>query len=499
MTSSNSMDDDTVVILDRKKSELITVPHCQISHIPQLLETRKIDKGPIKHPILCDRFHPLNPASCMKGKNCNRVHAVIRGCPRKSIHINWAWRSLEECTYPRLQPGRTIHVQEPTSAKSGVVDIFDSGFALKTRCVFDDPSRPAIHCAHFYYGRECHIAGRCDFAHIVYLNKNSEKLERAPPPCAYGRRKTRIDLQHNSQSDTPHSASLTKFSSSEAYSTPDLTLSADDQPGQYLSNTELSTSRPIFLQSNSNNMTRNQCVNAHCSSPPAVNSQPCHTAHLMHNRLEPFVQQQRYPYPSLPTVGDPTRVELLQRSHSNPFDNFRVSLNGSGSAMKGTSAPATHTYSFQSLSNNAEIYTNYVRCNVRGYTQSVPSFQPNLPKCLPTSSSNADPYVSETQHQKNPHQTHKPQTQSLFRSPAVQSEQVLSPLGSQTDTEQKKLLENSPCDTASVVRAGRARGESIITRVGKNRWSFNPYNASNILSGDDSDPNESTSAPGTPS
>jgi hypothetical protein len=66
-----------------------------------------------RHLILCERFHPAHPSGCMKGDACNRVHAVVRGCPRKSIHINWAWRQVNECQYERFPAGDIVKVREP--------------------------------------------------------------------------------------------------------------------------------------------------------------------------------------------------------------------------------------------------------------------------------------------------------------------------------------------------------------------------------------------------
>lgn len=82
-----------------------------------------------------------------------------------------------------------MEIREPPSANSTLVDQFPSERVLKTRCVFDDPTRPACHCAHFYYSRECHLGERCHFAHVAFLNPNAMPWERAPAPSALGRGK----------------------------------------------------------------------------------------------------------------------------------------------------------------------------------------------------------------------------------------------------------------------------------------------------------------------
>ena len=180
---------DSVILLDRKRSQLVTVPLASIVHMPA-----KFAKGnPVKensakkYPEICEKFHPWGSQSCINKDSCEFVHAHLASCARKTVHFSWAWRSLEECQYERYPAGKTIPVREPISAKSDIIDHVDSGYILKTRCVFDDPNRPPTHCAHFYYSRECHIGQRCDFAHVLHVNPFAQTLERAPPPISFGR------------------------------------------------------------------------------------------------------------------------------------------------------------------------------------------------------------------------------------------------------------------------------------------------------------------------
>lgn len=492
MPSNEVVGDKHAIILDRKKSELITVPKEAISHMPPQHENRRSDKGPIKHPILCDRFHPLNPHSCMKGKNCNRVHAVIRGCPRKPVHINWAWRSLEECTYPRHAPGRRIEAREPLSAKSGVVDVFDSAFALKTRCVFDDPSRPAIHCAHFYYGRECHVAGRCDFAHIVYLNANNEKLERAPPPCAYGRRKTKSDGKKKSQTVTPQSNSLTKLSAS-TFSASDLTLSADDQSdgnhqpdaSQYLSSAELSTSRRVFLPSNSIPQTLASVSQRGNNFMSATQQEQIEFLAERQKQIGFQKQQHQQSQNDIQAPCGPTRIDL-GTNNVHPFYNPNL-----GSLPVNVPSGIIHRFlppqpAYSHPFPNVPISLSVPRRESHN-THPQRHLQPQL---------STPPFPTQLGNQltrrRNSGLPPYQQRSSPLRSPVEQPAPVVSPLGVSPDTEQKNV-DGSPCDTASATRAGgKARGKAIITRVRDGRWSFNPYDPKNR------DHNESSN-PSTPS
>ena len=148
-------------------------------------------------PRLCE-FHGTC-GGCARGNRCPRVHATIPPDARRTfVHMNWAWRSLEECQYRRHPSGHTIPVGEPPSAGSNIIDHVDSGYILRTRCRLYDRDRPPTHCAHFYYVRECQRAENCDFAHVVFINRRAVAFQLAPAPCAYGRQR-QTQLQHQPQ------------------------------------------------------------------------------------------------------------------------------------------------------------------------------------------------------------------------------------------------------------------------------------------------------------
>ena len=194
---------DTIIVLDRKKSEIVTVPIRLISHLPSRPNHHNgkghgnSNAATDKYYQLCDKVDPFLK-TCRNEKKCHKVHLhggieALVGCQRKLIHINRVWRSLAECPYTRFHSGQTVQIREPSTAKSDVVDTVDTGHILFSRCVFDDPTRPATHCAHFYYGRECQMAHRCDFAHVVHINPKAESQQRAPHPSTFGRPRHSVD------------------------------------------------------------------------------------------------------------------------------------------------------------------------------------------------------------------------------------------------------------------------------------------------------------------
>jgi len=70
-----------------------------------------------------------------------------------------------------------------------LLDVVPAECVIETNCLFTHG--PAIRCAHFYFGRECHLGNRCDFAHVIHLSeKPVQPWEKAPQPSTFGRGKT---------------------------------------------------------------------------------------------------------------------------------------------------------------------------------------------------------------------------------------------------------------------------------------------------------------------
>ena len=198
---------DMICVVVRGTSTLLAIPKTDVYHLPA--EQKRL--------VLCEQFNPAAPhSSCRNGRECRWVHADTSRATQKHIHVAWAWRSLEEVSYPLMRPGRALIIEQPTATRDEIpADAVDSGMILKTRCVFDDPKRPASHCAHFYYGRECHLGPWCDFAHVVYVDETSEPGQRAPPPFSHRRQG-----QYQGRTHSKHHSHTWSMQNEKEYSMP---------------------------------------------------------------------------------------------------------------------------------------------------------------------------------------------------------------------------------------------------------------------------------------
>jgi len=176
------MTEKRVEMFDRANSKLFSVPAEDVFHIPANLPAKT-------RPIICEHYDPDKPKSCPYAKSgkCRFGHANLKNATWKLIHVNYALRSPKECQYPCLAPGKNVTVREPDSAQSAQLDVVPSECIIQTKCQFLD--RPPSRCAHFYYGRECHLGNKCDFAHVIHLATDCNKGEKAPAPMQFGRGK----------------------------------------------------------------------------------------------------------------------------------------------------------------------------------------------------------------------------------------------------------------------------------------------------------------------
>jgi hypothetical protein len=134
--------------------------------------------------VLCANFDARNPASsCPMGNKCKFVHADTTHIERRSIHVNYAWRSLESVTYDRFPAGQMLHVAPPNSKIAS--DVMDSDMALKTKALVSK-RRPLSHCAHYYFNRTCNLGAECQFIHAVFIDPTAKDFQRAPVPSQLG-------------------------------------------------------------------------------------------------------------------------------------------------------------------------------------------------------------------------------------------------------------------------------------------------------------------------
>jgi len=157
---------------------VLTIPAKAIRHLPPAsLNVTRL--------VLCANYDPRNPeGSCPMGARCKFVHADATCAPQHEIHVNYAWRSLDEVAYDRFPAGEILHVAPPNSKATG--DVMDSQLALKTKALASH-RRPLSHCAHYYFNRTCNLGPECRFIHAVFIDPKAKEHQRAPAPAQLGR------------------------------------------------------------------------------------------------------------------------------------------------------------------------------------------------------------------------------------------------------------------------------------------------------------------------
>lgn len=157
--------------------------HHVISVAPEkILHTPHPSLG-VSRLVLCRNFVAGSPvSSCTKGDTCKFVHADILGAKKHPIHVNYAWRSWDLVTYPRLPAGETLVVFAPNERPPA--DDVPSEQVLITRgsLMRKEHTGPLSHCAHYYFNRMCNRGERCNFIHAVIVDPNATDLQRAPAP-----------------------------------------------------------------------------------------------------------------------------------------------------------------------------------------------------------------------------------------------------------------------------------------------------------------------------
>lgn len=134
--------------------------------------------------VLCANYTANAPTtSCAMGSRCKFVHADTSRARKQAIHVNYAWRSVEEVSYDRFPAGETFEVAPPNSKVA--TDVMDSHMTLMTKAL-DSKRRPLSHCAHFYFNRACNLGADCQFIHAVFIDPTAKPHQRAPVPSQLG-------------------------------------------------------------------------------------------------------------------------------------------------------------------------------------------------------------------------------------------------------------------------------------------------------------------------
>lgn len=179
----------TVDVFARSGEVKLTIPKSDVHYMPDT-------KGAGKKPVLCARYDPHGENSDEHGcpfattGTCRYVHADTRNAQSHVVHVNYAYRAAEDCAYERHPAGAVFTVYLPNTAGNADCAVaIPSEHALVTKCLYNDKRHVACHCAHFYYGRECHQGNKCCFAHVITLDEAAKPGKRAtalsrPAPVA---------------------------------------------------------------------------------------------------------------------------------------------------------------------------------------------------------------------------------------------------------------------------------------------------------------------------
>jgi hypothetical protein len=167
----------TLSLHDPEFKNLISVPLSAVHHLPPAhLEISRL--------VLCRKYDPRDPAnSCPMGDSCKFVH-IDMSTPQltvQSIHVNYAYRSLEEVTHERLPAGESLAVMAPNNRAPS--QLVPSEMVLVTRGALNRHSGkgPLSHCAHYFYNRMCNRGERCSFLHCLFVDPSATEFQRAPP------------------------------------------------------------------------------------------------------------------------------------------------------------------------------------------------------------------------------------------------------------------------------------------------------------------------------
>lgn len=156
-------------------SKIYQVPKWCIKHMPP----RRLN---INRLVLCKNYLSGRPRSCKIKGSCRFVHADVDRdtLPSYSIHVKYAWRSQDECTYERLPPGDLVSVSAPNDMPP--LEYIPSEQILVTEGALSRHRSTFVsHCAHYLYNRLCTRGTGCYFIHVAYVDSTvTGSFSRAP-------------------------------------------------------------------------------------------------------------------------------------------------------------------------------------------------------------------------------------------------------------------------------------------------------------------------------
>lgn len=172
-----------VEVFDPEFKFVKEVPASLVVHLPPA-------RLNITRLVFCRHYKPGEPYSCSMNDGCKFVHADVdpETLDAHPIHVKYAWRHEDLCTYKRLPAGAVVRVTAPNNRPP--VEEIPSERILVTQGSLNHAEAvgPLSHCAHYYFNRMCNRGEQCNFVHAVYVDENVVgDFKRAP----YRRSKSR--------------------------------------------------------------------------------------------------------------------------------------------------------------------------------------------------------------------------------------------------------------------------------------------------------------------
>jgi hypothetical protein len=141
------------------------VPSCLVRHLPPA-------RLNITRLVFCRNYVPGEEGSCSMADGCKFVHADVdpESLESHPIHVKYAWRHEDLCTYARLPAGEVLRVTAPNNRPP--VEEIPSERVLVTRggLRYRNPDAVHHHCMHYHQHRMCNRGERCNFIHVVHVD-----------------------------------------------------------------------------------------------------------------------------------------------------------------------------------------------------------------------------------------------------------------------------------------------------------------------------------------
>ena len=177
---------DSLEVFAPAYHRVLTIPRTSVVHLPPSSKGSRL--------MVCANFD--NALACVMGARCRFVHTthdwraegnanennrerlgekqIVRA---SSVHVNYAWRAVDDVVYERYRPGTLLRVASPNSRRvSGTIT---SDMALRTNALRSF-RRPLCLCSHYTQNQICKRGATCNFVHPVHVDPDARDHQFAP-------------------------------------------------------------------------------------------------------------------------------------------------------------------------------------------------------------------------------------------------------------------------------------------------------------------------------